>query len=545
MHDVTQPLSQSPADPAAGKGVADLSGSTLGDFRILRRLGQGGMGHVYLAEQLSLNRKVALKFLRPDLAANAKALERFDREAKAVARVTHANIVQVYAVGAADGLHYMALEYVEGRNLREYIDRKGPPELPIVMTIMRQVAAALQKAGEVGLVHRDIKPENILLTRKGEVKVADFGLSRVFGTDQDLHLTQSGMTLGTPLYMSPEQVQGLPLDPRSDIYSFGVTCYHMLAGQPPFRGANAFAIALQHVQNEPPPLAPTRPDSPPELCALVHRMMSKDPDRRPQTGREILRELSQPRGATHENPFAELTRAALPTTSRLRAGGEVTPAGADAVLLARPPRRSRLGVWLGVSMVLALAAGIGLRLLANSRAQVPADVPHDDHPSLPVVSEREQQLQTVVEMYAKPKPDRVREGAGRHVELGVLYLEQKRYDEAEKFFRDMAQHEGAPQVYMTISHLGLAITSAMRDEAEKSVNTFQELKIGVGGRFGSILGPMALPPEDLINLRFWVLTALERNATHKPLPTVLERLRSDLKTPWVPRTPPGGAGKRS
>src|SRR5262249_10660744 len=160
--------------------------------------------------------------------------------------------------------------------------------------------------------HRDIKPENILLTRKGEVKVADFGLSRVFGGDQDLHLTQSGMTLGTPLYMSPEQVQGRALDPRADIYSFGVTCYHMLAGQPPFGAGSTFEVALQHVQNEPRPLAEVRPDLPPELCGLVHRMMSKDPDKRPQSGREILRELSQPRGPAGANPFAGLT-AAVPS----------------------------------------------------------------------------------------------------------------------------------------------------------------------------------------------------------------------------------------
>src|SRR5438270_6695171 len=157
---------------------------------------------------------------------------------------------------------------------------------------MRQVAAALQRAGEAGIVHRDVKPENMLLTRKGEVKVADFGLSRVFGQDQDLSVTQSGQTVGTPLYMSPEQVQGKPLDPRSDIYSFGVTCYHVLAGRPPFQGGHPFEVAIQHVQNEPPPLAGLRPDLPAELVALVHRMMSKDPAARPQTGREVLRAIS-------------------------------------------------------------------------------------------------------------------------------------------------------------------------------------------------------------------------------------------------------------
>src|SRR5207248_5269616 len=142
---------------------------------------------------------------------------------------------------------------------------------PVVVSIMRQVAAALQRAGESGIVHRDIKPENILLTRKGQVKVADFGLSRDVAGGQDLSLTQDGVTMGTPLYMSPEQAQGKPLDHRSDLYSLGVTLYHMLSGQPPFRGETALALAVQHVKTPPEPLANLRPDVPEALCRVVHR----------------------------------------------------------------------------------------------------------------------------------------------------------------------------------------------------------------------------------------------------------------------------------
>jgi serine/threonine protein kinase len=220
MHDATQPVTPTPASgsgPTGGAAV-DLAGQTVGDFHIVRRLGQGGMGHVYLAEQRSLKRKVALKFLRNDLASNPTALSRFRREAEAVARVTHANIVQVYSINADEPPYYMALEHVEGRNLRDYLVRKGPADLPVALTIMRQVAAALQRALESSIVHRDIKPENILLTRKGEVKVADFGLSRDLTGEQDLSLTQTGVTMGTPLYMSPEQALGFQLDARSDIY---------------------------------------------------------------------------------------------------------------------------------------------------------------------------------------------------------------------------------------------------------------------------------------------------------------------------------------
>jgi serine/threonine protein kinase len=213
----------------------DLIGKQLGDFKIHKLLGQGGMGEVYLAEQVSLKRRVALKILRRDMLKDEKYLRRFEAEAKAVAPISHPNIVSVIAIGEDQGIHYIALEYVQGMNLRDYVDRKGPLDLPTCKFIIRKVAEALQRAGEEGIVHRDIKPENVLVTRKNEVKVADFGLARQV-TGQKVDLTQTGVTMGTPLYMSPEQVEGKALDPRSDIYSFGVMCYYMMTGKPPFRG---------------------------------------------------------------------------------------------------------------------------------------------------------------------------------------------------------------------------------------------------------------------------------------------------------------------
>ncbi len=280
-------LTSSSAASGGSVPPLDLTGRTLGDYRILRRIGQGGMGQVYLAEQMSLKRNVALKILRAELAGNEASLQRFKVEAEAVAKATHANIVQVYAYGEADGFPYIALEYVEGRNLKEYVARKGPPKLAVALSIIRQTAAGLQRASEAGIVHRDVKPENILLTaRRGEAKVADFGLFRAcLMADQPLHLTQSGVIMGTPLYMSPEQVEGKPLDSRTDIYSLGVTCYYMLAGKPPFDGATPFEVAMKHARDEPPPLAAVCPDLPEGLCAIVHKMMAKDPAQRCQTGR--------------------------------------------------------------------------------------------------------------------------------------------------------------------------------------------------------------------------------------------------------------------
>jgi len=197
----------------ADKADADLSGRQLGDFHLLRRLGRGAMAEVYLAEQGSLRRQVAIKVLKSDLAKDETYVKRFHNEAQAAASLVHANIVQIHEVGCLDGIHYIAQEYVRGQNLREWMARRGPPDLRMTVTIMRQVAAALHKAAGQGIVHRDIKPENIMLARTGEVKVADFGLARLAGDGAALNLTQVGVTMGTPLYMSPEQVEGRPLDP--------------------------------------------------------------------------------------------------------------------------------------------------------------------------------------------------------------------------------------------------------------------------------------------------------------------------------------------
>lgn len=249
------------------------------------------MAEVYLAEQTSLNRRVAVKVLNRDLQTDDVHLKRFQQEAIAAGGLNHPNIVQVYMVGGADGYHYIAQEYVPGLNLRQYVKRKGPPEVPLAVHIMRQAASALAAAGDAGIVHRDIKPENILLTRKGNVKVADFGLAQLSLGGEHMQLTREGVTMGTPLYMSPEQVNGRKLDPRSDIYSLGVTCYHLLCGHPPFQGETGMGIAVQHLNETPEPLAIRRGDLPAGLCDIVHRMMAKEPDERPSDARTIVKEL--------------------------------------------------------------------------------------------------------------------------------------------------------------------------------------------------------------------------------------------------------------
>jgi serine/threonine-protein kinase len=541
------PDSQTTPPPAPAADGPDLTGRTVGDFRVLRRLGQGGMGQVYLAEQVSLKRKVALKILRPDLADNPTNLQRFKLEAESVARATHANIVQVYAVGEADGMPYMALEYVEGKNLREYLAKKGPPDLLLALSIMRQVASALQRAGELGMVHRDIKPENILLTRKGEVKVADFGLSRCLAGDGPaLNLTQSGVTMGTPLYMSPEQVEGKPVDPRSDVYSFGVTCYHVLAGQPPFRGETAFEVALQHVRDEPAPLAAIRPDLPPALCAVVHKMMAKAPEARYQTGRELLRDVVRVReglsgaaatlsptasGATVATAALVPAPAAAPSTS-------VIPA-------ARPFWRRPAPLFVS-SVLLAVLAGAafawqrrdGAGPLRRAAAGPPADAAEVE--ALAPAHRREQALREAAEQYlTAPDTKRVAVGFGLCLDLGLLYLEADRLDDADRLFTRL---DGIrqPPIYHLLGHVGRGIVLALRDRPEESNRMFgavfgaprftNPLQNKAGPRRLENLAKQDPAFQMLVNpqWRYWLSKALYHNARNgtpeDKVPPVLQKL---------------------
>ena len=271
----------------------DLAGKTLGDFHVERLLGEGGMGQVYLARQVSLDRPVALKVLKEEWTSNPTYMSRFESEAWAAAKINHPNIVHIYSLGDVGGLKYIAMEYVQGTNLREYLQKKGVPDLALALAIMRQAGLAVGAAGEAGLIHRDIKPENLLMTRKGQIKVADFGLAQLPEADR-LHLTTPGTTLGTPMYMSPEQVQGEEVDHRSDLYSLGVTFYHMLSGSPPFRAETAAAaLALKHVRDEPVSLGVLRPELPPQLVALVMKLMAKSPSDRHESAGEMLKDLAR------------------------------------------------------------------------------------------------------------------------------------------------------------------------------------------------------------------------------------------------------------
>jgi serine/threonine-protein kinase len=557
---MTKGVEQQPAAPPPEAGPpGDLSGRTLGDYRVLRRLGAGGMGQVYLAEQVSLRRRVALKILKADLAGDPVALQRFKREAEAVARLTHANVVQVYQIDCADGIHYMALEYVEGRNLRDHVARRGPPGAPLALSIMRQVASALQRAGELGIVHRDIKPENILLTRQGEVKVADFGLSLALVAGQPpLNLTQTGVTMGTPLYMSPEQVEGKPLDPRTDIYSFGVTCYHLLTGQPPFRGQTAFEVALQHVQSEPEPLAARRPDLPPGLCAVVQKMMAKKPEARYQTCRELLADLARLREALHNGEAGGATAPPDPLpepvappaesgTYRQATATQEVPAARTEAAPARRPRH-----WLpwavAGSVLLAATGGAAVgwvHLQAGARASAGAPSAVDAPEPRPVLSEAEREtfLKRAVQEYLKPAGNtpqevqgQVRKGLDFAVELALFYLDRWRLAEADELFDKLTAAGNAgkkiPQ-YQALGKLGHAIVLGLQDKPAESNGLF----VDVVSDWEKSARPQWLRQNP--KLQVWIARALDHNAENAP-----QQFPKELKPLQLPPQPgPARGGK--
>ena len=276
---------------AASAGGRDLAGTSLGGYRLLRRLGSGGMADVYLAEQVSLGRHVAVKVLRSDTLRHRGAVERFEQEARAAAALVHGNIVQIHEVARVDGVHFLVEEYVGGPSLRAWLESRGPLDPRQALAVLAQVGSALARAAEQGIVHRDIKPENLLVTPAGEVKVADFGLARVLG--EDLELTQAGTTLGTPLYMSPEQGEGRAVDARSDLYSLGATLYHLLAGRPPFTGPTSVSVVMAHIRAPLVPVATLRPDLPPAVCGIVETLLAKDPAERYATPRDLLRAVAE------------------------------------------------------------------------------------------------------------------------------------------------------------------------------------------------------------------------------------------------------------
>jgi serine/threonine protein kinase len=333
---------------------------TLGPYRVLKALGKGGMGAVYLAVDTRLDRKLALKVMLPEFAADRDAKGRFLREARAAAKVAHDNVVTVYEADERDGVPYITMQLLQGYPLDEFLTKKGTPSLRHVIRIARETALGLAAAHKLGLVHRDIKPANLWLEApNGRVKVLDFGLAKPVGTAVDL--TQSGAVVGSPAYMSPEQARGLKVDHRTDLFSLGAVLYRLCTGANPFTGPTVMAVLMALGTEEPVPVRASNPNVPEPLAALIHRLLAKKPGDRPQTAVEvakqllaILEQLSEadadavvPDGAAPQDPTeVSAPRPVDPAADRSPERAEVSrsqPVVVDPVPV-RPPLVSRMEV---------------------------------------------------------------------------------------------------------------------------------------------------------------------------------------------------------
>jgi len=380
-------------------------GTKLGRYEIRSKIGEGGMGEVYLAEDTRLGRKVAVKVLAEALTQNRDRLSRFDQEAHAASALNHPNIVTIYEMGDEDGRHFIATEFIDGVTLKKHL-RSGPMGFAEVLNIAIQIAGALEEAHAAGIIHRDIKPENIMVRRNGHVKMLDFGLAKL---TEDLSTaepdteavtrarvrTDAGVVLGTSQYMSPEQARGHPVDARTDIWSFGVVLYEMIAGRPPFTGDTKTDVIVAIAKKEPQPIVRFAPDVPPEFEWIVMKALRKDATERYQTIRGVesdLKKLKQryefqselERTMASEGIASSLTASSpyltgpVPATVERAIPTEANPSRSLPTTQDTPPlsellagkiKRHKLAVALIVLAIVSI--GIGIAIILSVRKPIP------------------------------------------------------------------------------------------------------------------------------------------------------------------------------
>jgi eukaryotic-like serine/threonine-protein kinase len=371
------PPTVSVSPPSYDPLLEQLRAATVGTYQVYGELGRGGMATVYLAHDISLDRKVAIKVMSPAMMHGPGMSERFKREARTAAQLSHPNIIPVYSVREAEGLLLFVMKLVEGTPLDAIIREVGKLPLPMVEALLAQVGGALGYAHRHGVVHRDIKPSNILIDDEGWVVVTDFGIAKVKETEG---LTQSGVAVGTPTYMSPEQCGGGEITGASDQYSLGIVAYEMLAGRPPFTGPATMPIMYSHFHDAPPPLDGFRPDCPPQLREAVSRMLAKDPAARFPTMEEAVVALGG-RQLAHDDPTrshlillarsgqthrvvsqVQTPRSPIPLGNRGK-----SLSGAQGAVAAAPARR----IWLFGAVAAVAAAAAAVTVLSMQRESTP------------------------------------------------------------------------------------------------------------------------------------------------------------------------------
>ncbi len=376
---IEKPAVHLAAEMLASEQAESKTGRMIGAYRVISKLGAGGMGEVWLAEDPRLKRKIALKLLPAHFTADAERVRRFEREARAASALNHPNILTIHEIGQASteagGVHFIATEFIDGQTLRQRVAAEKPG-LNVTLDLAIQMAAALAAAHEAGIIHRDIKPENVMVRRDGLVKVLDFGLAKLAeqappAFDREAPTlakvkTDPGTVMGTPQYMSPEQARGVEVDARTDIFSLGVVLYELIAGRAPFAGGNALEVVSEILKTEPAPLAQHAPEIPAELQRIVSKALRKDRDERYQTSKDLLLDL---RDCREELAFAaKLERAgqaekleavtepaaAAPTNET----AAVNTTSSASIILAEIKRHKR-GVTAALAVLVLLLGGVG------------------------------------------------------------------------------------------------------------------------------------------------------------------------------------------
>src|SRR6266496_4285302 len=351
-------------------------GTRLGPYKVLSPLGAGGMGEVYLAEDTRLHRKVALKVLPADLASNRDRMRRFEQEATAAAALNHPNIAHIYEIGKADGVNFIAMEFIDGQTLRQYVHR-GQTDLKKLLRHLQHVAEGLAKAHAAGIVHRDLKPDNIMITREGHAKILDFGLAKLIEPQQAPDISENaselatailkqhstpGVILGTVGYMSPEQAQGKTneIDHRSDIFSFGCMLFEAVTGHKAFEGKDPIDTLNKIIREPVPPISDFRPDVPNHLQRIVRRCLAKDPEDRYQTIKDVAIELRELRRELAASAGIDITAPPATAGSTVGSSGSAAPVSSDA---SRPtPSSSAEYIVSGIKQH-KLAVGIAVMVL--------------------------------------------------------------------------------------------------------------------------------------------------------------------------------------